>query len=96
MQIERLGAQDIVARMPGLIATELEGRQVMMNIDSGKYYLLDGIGSRIWELLESPRSIGSIAEALVAEYEVAPADCLADLLRFFGKMTREGLIAVES
>ncbi len=92
--VEQLGPYSVVARMPDLIATDLDGNKVMMNMESGKYYMLDGIASRIWQLLETSPSIIEIVSALVREYDVDPEQCLADLLRFFTKMAQAGLVAL--
>lgn len=94
--LEQLGPYSIVARIPNLIATDLDGNKVMMNMESGKYYMLDGIGSRIWQLLETSPSINDIVSALVREYDVDHQQCLADLLRFFSKMAQAGLVAIPS
>lgn len=91
--VEQLGPYSIIARMPDLIATDLDGNKVMMNIENGKYYMLDGIASRIWQLLETSPSIIDIVGALVREYDVDQEQCQADLLRFFSKMTQAGLVA---
>lgn len=94
--IEQLEPHSIVARMPDLIATDLDNNKVMMDIESGKYYILDGIASRIWQLLEASPSINDIVRVLVREYDVGQEQCLADLLRFFTKMAQAGLVAVPS
>lgn len=94
--VEQLGPYSIVARMPDLIATDLDGNKVMMNMESGKYYMLDGIASRIWQLLETSPSIIDIVGVLVREYDVDQERCLADSLRFFTKMAQAGLVALPS
>jgi hypothetical protein len=93
---ERLGQNSIVTQMPDLIATDLDNNKVMMNLNSGKYYILDGIASRIWQLLETSPQISDIVDILIQEYNIEYEQCLADLLRFFTKMVQAGLVAIAS
>lgn len=44
-----------------MLTADLDGELCMLNSEQGKYFCLNSVGSRIWELLESPKS----AEELV-------------------------------
>src|SRR2546430_12237463 len=44
------------------------------------YYSLDAVGSRIWALVQSPRSVREIRDTLLAEYDVPAERCERDLL----------------
>ena len=46
----------------GVVANEIDGEVIMVNIDMGKYYGLDEIGTTIWEMLENPVKIEGIIE----------------------------------
>jgi hypothetical protein len=48
----------------------------------------------VWNLLREPRRVEEILETLVAEYEVDPASCEADLLALLKNLHEEGLIEV--
>ena len=37
--------------------TDLDGEKVMMNIDKGEYFMMNEVGSRIWELIEEPKLV---------------------------------------
>lgn len=45
-------------RNPNIIDGELQDNQVMMHIEKGKYFGLNPIGKRIWELIAEPKKIG--------------------------------------
>jgi hypothetical protein len=78
-----------------MISTELDQETVLMSIDAGAYYGLEGPARSIWMALESPISFSALVAGLVAEYEVAPETCAADVERFLIDMEREGLLRVE-
>jgi hypothetical protein len=51
-----------------LLTTVVDGELIGMSVEQGACYGLNGVGTRIWELLAEPRSIDSLCEQLVQEY----------------------------
>ena len=66
----------------------------ILNLKTGIYYGLDGVGSRIWELVQCPKSLGEIESALLAEYEVDPGRLAPELRELCGTLAQAGLIEV--
>lgn len=50
---------------------------ILLDLDSGEYFALDEVSSRIWELADGQHSILEIVEALVAEYD-APKEAVRE------------------
>src|SRR5687767_5351348 len=65
---------------------------VLLNAQRGSYYSLDDTGLRIWELLKVETTVIELCEHLSMEYNVLPANCLADTLSFCQKLRDENLI----
>lgn len=66
------------------ISTEIEGELVALDVTKGVCYGLNRMGTRIWRLLETPRSAREIADQLAPEFDVEPDVCLqhtTDLVR---------------
>jgi len=91
----RFGSQDKLSRVQNLLSTELDQETVLMSIDAGAYYGLEGPARSIWEILETPLTFSVLVDRLVEEYQVSPETCAADLERFLSEMEREGLLRVE-
>lgn len=89
-----LSMSDTVGRSLDQVAAEVDGEVVMMSIAKGSYYGLDGVGSRIWGLLEIPCRLSVLCDALRAEYAVDAIECERDLLAFTEQLLAEGLIEV--
>jgi len=83
-----------VQRNPEMVSGNMDGEVVMLSIQRGEYFGLDKIGSRIWELIENPRSIEEIKAILLEEYEVDEETCLIDLIEFLEDLQNKGLIIV--
>jgi hypothetical protein len=91
----RFGPEDRLSRVQNLLSTELDQETVLMSIDAGAYYGLEGPARSIWEILETPLTFSALVDRLVEEYQVSPETCAADLERFLSEMVREGLLRVE-
>ena len=86
----------IVTITPRQISSAMGAEQAILQLDSGKYFGLNPVGSRVWQLAAEPRQVSEILTVLLAEYEV-PADlCRTDLLALFGKLRAAGLIEVRA
>ncbi len=75
-----------------IINGALEDNLVMMNVEKGKYFGLNPVGKRIWELIGQPVSVNEIVTSLQAEFEVSPEQCLAEVQEFLLKMEKSDLI----
>ncbi len=73
--------------------SEIRDEIVLVGFESGKYYGLDGVGARIWRLVQEPRTLRDVLAALLAEFEVDAAACERDLLEFASLLEREKLLA---
>ena len=91
----RFGPEDRLSRVQNMLSTELDQETVLMSIDAGAYYGLEGPARSIWEILETPLTFSALVDRLVEEYQVSPETCAADLERFLSEMEREGLLRVE-
>ena len=60
------------------------------------YYGLNEVGTRVWNLLGEPRSVGQLRDALIDEYDVAQSLCEKDLLALLEQLRSEGLIDVKA
>ncbi|SMC98173.1 lasso peptide biosynthesis PqqD family chaperone [Sporomusa malonica] len=85
----------IVVQAPGLIAADMDGETVMLNIEKGTYFGLDGIGSRIWELIEKPHTVRMVVVGLLKEYDVEEKTCQDDVLTFLNQLFAQGLIQID-
>jgi hypothetical protein len=73
------------SRNEQIIDGELDDNQVMMHLDKGKYFGLDAIGKRIWELVEEPKTSQEIISILLEEFEVSLKQCTLDVEEFLEK-----------
>ncbi len=76
----------LISRREGWIVAWVDENLIMMHAES-KYYLnLSGSGGRIWELLESPRSVSDLCETLVREFVIKPDAARMEVIRFLDQL----------
>jgi len=78
------------------VCCDLGGEAAILGLKSGVYYGLNSVGTRIWNLVQQPRTVQEIRDVIVKEYEVEPDRCENDILILLGKLLAEGLIEVEN
>jgi hypothetical protein len=65
---------------------------VMMSIEAGRYYGVNAVGARIWELLESPKTIQQVCAQICAEFDVDAQTCEAAVLQFTRDLIDNGVV----
>ena len=89
-----IGTETVVAQVEELVSSDLDGETVMMSVQNGKYYGMDKIGSRIWALIEEPRSVSNVCNILLGEFNVSRERCEQDVLAFLNKLAEDNLVKV--
>ena len=74
--------------------TDLDGEKVMMNLDKGEYFLMNEVGSRIWEIISEPINVKEIISTLRNEYEVDEETCKDTVIEFLGRLDNADLISI--
>jgi len=75
-----------------VVSRELDGEAVILNLESGTYFGLDPVGTRIWSLLQKNGSLRETFETLQQEYEVPQNRLEEDLLRLVKELNTKGLL----
>lgn len=76
------------------VSSDLGEEVAILDLKIGKYYGLDAVGARIWDLIQEPRTVGEVRDVLINEYEVEPDRCERDLVALLQRLADEGLIEV--
>jgi hypothetical protein len=77
-----------------LLSTEVDNEMVLLNPASGKYYSLDDVGTRMWQLMAEHGQLKSVHQALLEEYTVDPEQLEHDLLDLTDKLAANGLLQI--
>jgi len=76
------------------LSTRLGDEVVILGLRDSVYYGLDDVGARIWDLLQTRRTLSEILDVLVTEYEVPRERAAADLSALVADLQGRGLVAI--
>ena len=79
--------------IPPQVMSRLVGDEtVLLDLSSGIYFGLDGVGKRIWETVSEGRSLAETATVITSEFEVDDAQAQADVIEFAKDLVERGLL----
>lgn len=86
--------ESIVKLIRKLDVTDLSGEKVMIDFDSGKYFLLKGVANDIWEYIDKPITIKDIKTNIMGEYEIDAESCQEAIDDFLKQLVTYKLIQI--
>lgn len=94
MKIDTIQLKTIVNQNKDIDATDLNGEKVMMNLDKGKYFALNSVGSAIWDRICEPIEVEKVINILVQEYDVEYEICSNNVFEFLERLKNYELIII--
>ena len=64
----------------------------MLDPEGGRYFGLDPVGRRIWELIEAPISVEALCGVLTSEFDIDLETCRREVLPFLQRMHEADLV----
>ena len=78
-----------------VIFEEVDRQVVLLSLDGGRYYKLNGSGTRIWMLIQEQGDLERVQEAMVAEYDADPAEVRRDVAALVDDLRAHGLVEAD-
>lgn len=91
-----LGRDSVVVAAADVVSADLGKEKALLSMADGVYYGLNPVGAAIWDLVQEPRTVEELRDALVARYEVDPERCEEDVLAVIAKLSGWGLVEVRA
>jgi hypothetical protein len=80
---------------PHVLFQEIEGETVLLDLEGGRYFGLDSVGTRFWALLAEDGDVDSVVSRLLAEFDVEENRVRADMAALVARLEGAGLIVSE-
>ena len=82
--------------MPDHVVTRLvDGMTVLLDVDSGRTFSLDDIGTRSWQVLIEASTVQAAVEQLQREYDAAPGELERDVLALVDRLASAQLVQLQ-
>ena len=82
----------LIGRGSQLIEAEVDGEMVGLHVESGTCYGFNSTAYRIWQLIETPKPVAALCEALSREYLIDLATCSDEVRPLLDDLAERGLV----
>ena len=66
--------------------TDMAGDKVMIDFETGKYFMLRGTAVDIWDNIQSETTVGDILSTMLTIYDVDEDTCLTGIEKFLKQL----------
>lgn len=80
---------------PQVASRIVDGEAVIVLADSGEVVVLNGTGSRIWELADGSRTLDEIAQLIALEYNTTWEQAEQDVATFVQELVDNKMLVLE-
>jgi Coenzyme PQQ synthesis protein D (PqqD) len=91
-----ISIHSVVVATKDHVSCALGEESAILNMSNSVYYGMNAVGTRVWNLVQQPKSVREIRDRIADEYDVTPEQCDRDLLQLLEQMKAEGLIELRS
>lgn len=91
-----VSVDSVVVADENQVSSDLGGEAAILDLRDGVYYGLDVVGARIWDLIQEPKTVAEVKDALLEQYDVEPDRCERDLIALLRELADRGLIEVRN
>ena len=90
-----LSLDTTVFASPQQVSCDVANEAVLLSMRDGEYYGLNEVAASIWRLIQEPRTVLEIRDALLEEYSGIDAEeCERAVIGFLGQMIALNLIDI--
>jgi hypothetical protein len=77
------------------ISCNLADEAVVLNFKAGMYYGLNSVAAKVWSLIQEPKRVSEIRDAILAEYAVDADRCQRELFDLLRDLQAKDLIRIK-
>jgi hypothetical protein len=90
--VVELGSRVAVPRH--VLVRALDKESVLLNLETERYFGLDEVGTRMWQILTTSPSIEEACRRLLDEYDVEDGELRENVLELLDQLLNNGLLHV--
>lgn len=93
--VRKLSVDAVVCASPQQISCDIADEAVLLSMSDGEYYGLNEVAASIWQLIQEPRTVTAVRDALLTEFDdIEPEECEKAVLSFLSEMVALDLVTV--
>jgi hypothetical protein len=87
-----IGREGRVSAAPNVHCRRFDDELVMVDLEGGEYFSLDGVGARMWDLLRAGKTPDEVGAELAAEYDADKDKIVCDCTTLADDLLERGLL----
>lgn len=84
-----------ISKRQDLLTSEIDGKVVLLGVDSGKYFAFDDISTDIWNRLDSQSLLLDLCKALANDYDADLKTIQMDVCKVLTMLAENHLIDID-
>jgi len=94
--IHKISDLSVISVTKEAVHCDVEDEVVILGLKDGVYYGLNPVGAFIWNIIiQEPKTVAKIRDAVLEEYDVSEEVCEKDLVELIAELSDKGLVEVE-
>jgi hypothetical protein len=89
-----LADEVLITRRSELLEAEVSGELIGLDVESGTCYGFNPTATRIWALLDTPRTLDQLCDTLTSEFQVDRESCARDVVALLRELEADGLVEI--
>lgn len=86
------GLESVPQHEEQVVSQRTDREAILLQLETGKYFSLDVVGSRIWDLCDGSRNVRAIVDAICDEYAADEETVAGDVGELLAELQRERLV----
>ena len=92
--MKKISESSVISVTKDGVHCDVENEVVILGLKDGVYYGLNPVGAFIWNLIQEPKTVAEIRDAVLEEYDVEKEVCEKDLMELLTELSDKGLVKI--
>ncbi|WP_053984366.1 lasso peptide biosynthesis PqqD family chaperone [Niameybacter massiliensis] len=93
-ETKEITLETMIRQTGDMDTSDIDGEKVMMDLDTGSYFMLNDVATHIWDLVEQPMKVAEVIQHLLNEYEIDEVTCKEQVMAFVNELCKRELVAI--
>lgn len=90
----RLSDPSVVVATKDHVSCPLGEDIIILDLKAGLYFSLDNVGAKVWQLIQQPRRLHEIRDAILETFDVTADVCERDLVALLHELEARNFIEI--
>ena len=93
-ETKEITLETMIKQTGDMDTSDIDGEKVMMDLDTGSYFMLNEVATHIWDLVETPMKVEDVVTHLLSEYDIDEVTCKEQVVGFVDELYKRELVAI--